>query len=119
MSSTRNRNTSLDYNLEKQKNKNLENHYLYIHSSSGRPTSECIPSLGYIPSHMSRDALSNNAIDIESTLYGIGSSNLVNPCYPVVPSLRPIEFKHYFNKSETLIMPNPFIFNNDERPTLT
>lgn len=118
MTSTRNRNTSLDYNLEQKKNRLLEDHYLYLHSSSGRPVTECMPSVGYIPSHMSRDALANNPIDIESSLYGIGSTNLVNSCEPVIPSRRNIDFKDYFERQKTVIMPYPMIYNNNQRPKL-
>ena len=118
MTSTRNKNTSLDYTLEQSKNKDFENHYLYLHSSSGRPTSECMPSIGYITSHMSRDALANNPIDIESALYGIGSSNLVKPQEPVVPSIRTMEFKEFFERPKSVIMPYPMIYNNNQRPKL-
>ena len=31
MASTRNKNTSSDYKLEQNKNKDFENHYLYLH----------------------------------------------------------------------------------------
>ena len=116
MASTRNKNTSLDYNLEQNKNKDFENHYLYLHSSSGRPITECMPNVGYTPSHMSRDALANNPIDIESSLYGIGASNLVKPCLPVNPSLRPINFKDYFERPQNVIMPYPLVYENNQRP---
>ena len=116
MASTRNKNTSLDYNLEQSKNKLFEDHYLYLHSSSGRPISECMPSVGYIPSHMSRDALANNPIDIESALYGIGSTNLVKPCEPVVPSRRNLDFKDYFERPKAVIMPYPMVYANNQRP---
>jgi len=118
MASTRNKNTSLDYNLEQNKNKDFENHYLYLHSSSGRPITECMPTVGYTPSHMSRDALANNPIDIESSLYGIGSSNLVKPCLPVNPSLRPIDFKDYFERRQQVVMPYPLVYENNQRPSL-
>jgi hypothetical protein len=50
MTSTRNKNTQLNYNLEKSNTEKLLRENLYLHSSSGRPISECIPSLGYMPS---------------------------------------------------------------------
>ena len=118
MASTRNKNTSLDYNLERKVSENMQQHNLYIHSSNGRPISECMPSVGYIPSHMSRDALANNSIDIESALYGIGSCNLVNSCQKVDPSLKNINFKEFFDRSNEVIMPPPMAFNNNQRPTL-
>ena len=117
MTSTRNRNTELDYILEKNKHENKLKYNLYSHSSAGRPSSECFPEL-YNPSKLSRDALSNNAIDIESTLLGIGSSNLVNPCTAPVPSLRNLDFKPFFERNNTVIMPYPLVFTNNERPQI-
>lgn len=116
MTSTRNKNTSLNYTLETNTYNNRNNHDYYIHASNGRPYTECIPSIGYTPSHISRDALSNNAIDIESSLYGIGSCNLVKPCTPINPEIKNIKFKDYFEKSKEIIMPYPLSFNNNQRP---
>ena len=113
---TRNRNTESDYKLERGVNQNLQQHNLYIHSSAGRPTSECMPSVCYTPSHMSRDALSNNSVDIESALYGIGSTNLVKPCEPVTPQIRNLELKDWFDRPKEVIMPYPLVLNNNERP---
>ena len=118
MASTRNRNTPLDYNLEKKNNNLQQQHNLYLNSSAGRPTSECMPAIGYTPSHMAREALSNNSIDIESSLYGIGASNLVEPCVPVNPSIRNIEFKEWFERQKEVIMPYPLVFNDKTRPSL-
>jgi hypothetical protein len=118
MASTRNKNTSLDYDLERKMNQNMHQHNLYIHSSNGRPITECMPTLGYIPSHMSRDALANNPIDIESSLYGIGASNLVKPCEPINPRLRPIDFKEYFERPKEVVMPYPLIFDKNKRPSM-
>lgn len=116
MASTRNKNTSLDYNLEQKVNKDLLQENLYIHSQYGRPNTECMPSVGYMPSHMSNYALSNNPIDIESTLYGIGSTNLVKPCEQVNPSIKQIEFKDFFNRPDAVIMPYPLVMDNKQRP---
>ena len=118
MTSTRNKNTSLDYNLEQKGNSNLLRENLYLHSSAGRPTSECIPNVGYIPSHMSKDALSNNPVDIESTLFGIGSTNLVQPVDQVYPSLKNLDFKDFFDRPSAVIMPYPLVMDNNQRPKL-
>ena len=119
MTSTRNKNTQLNYNLEQTNINKLFGEKLYLHSSCGRPISECIPSLGYIPSHMSRDALSNNSIDIESQLRGIGSSNLETRLEPIIPSINNLEFKDFFDKQQNIIMPYPMIYANNQRPMLS
>tara|TARA_B100000424_G_scaffold244560_1_gene214947 strand:+ start:476 stop:829 length:354 start_codon:yes stop_codon:yes gene_type:complete len=117
MTSTRNRNTTIDYNLEQLKYTNYLKNNLYI--NYGRPTTECFPNIGYTPSKLSRETLSNNPIDIESTLMGIGSSNLVIPCTPPTPSLRTIDFKPFFDHTKTVIMPYPFLKDNFQRPCLS
>ena len=118
MSSTRNKNSQINYNLEKSTKEKILNETFYIHSSSGRPISDCIPTLGYMPSHISRDALANNAIDIESQLRGIGSTNLESPCTIVTPSIINIEFKDYFDRPQSIIMPYPLVYQNFQRPVL-
>ena len=116
MASTRNKNTSLDYKLEAAVNKNLQQHNLYINSSYGRPTSVCIPAVGYTPSHMGRESLANNPVDIESALYGIGSTNLVNPMQPVNPSIKTLDFKDFFYRPDQVILPYPLVHDHNQRP---
>ena len=118
MTSTRNKNSQLNYNLEKSNKEKLLREKLYLHSSSGRPITECIPSIGYSPSHLSRDALANNAIDIETQLLGIGSTNLETPCQEVIPSLRTLDFKDFFERQQSVVMPYPMIYETNQRPNL-
>lgn len=117
MASTRNRNTESDYKLEQLQNTNHLENNLYLHSASGRPNNECFPEL-YNPSKLSRDALSNNAVDIESTLRGIGVSNMVESCQPPAPSLRTLSFKPFFDRPQAVIMPYPLVYENNQRPNL-
>jgi hypothetical protein len=118
MTSTRNKNSQLNYNLEKSCKEKLLREKLYLHSSSGRPVTECIPAIGYTPSHISRDALANNAIDIESQLRGIGSTNLETPCEVVEPSIRTLDFKEFFERQQSIVMPYPMIYEINQRPCL-
>ena len=116
MASTRNRNNQSDYKLEQLLNTNHIENNLYI--NYGRPSSECFPEVGYTPSKLSRDALCNNAIDVESTLRGIGASNLVNPCTPPTPSLKNLPYKPFFDRAQAVILPYPLIHSNYQRPNL-
>ena len=98
MSSTRNNNTPENYRLQ-QRSYNLGYDYTdYAHSSYGTPYSVAIPCLGIMPSHMSRDTLSRNAVDIESFLRGTGSTNLVNPMVPVEPDLKTVDEISFFER---------------------
>jgi len=117
MTSTRNKNMLSDYKQEQSINNRIMNNNIY--SLYGKPLQEHIPSVGYIPSHMSRDTFSNNSVDIESSLYGIGSSNLVEPCKPVNPSMKNIYFKEWFETPNSVIMPYPLIYENNQRPNLS
>ena len=76
MASTRNKNTPDDYCLQQRSYGSSLQHNMYEHSYAGKPYETAIPCLGITPSYMSRDTLSNNAVDIESALKGINSVNL-------------------------------------------
>ena len=115
MSSTRNRNTRSDYCLEQRQNKLVNNYNLYDHSQYGAAYKPTIPCLGITPSHMSRDTLSKNSVDIESCLFGINSSNLVNENKPVKPQLKYIPYSKYFERIE-LIMPKDLVVEKNQRP---
>ena len=115
MASTRNRNTESDYKLEQLQNTNHLENNLYV--NYGRPTHECYPEL-YNPSKLSRDALCNNSVDVEGTLRGIGSTNMVKPCEPPTPSLKTLDFKPFFDRPNAVIMPYPLIMDNYQRPLL-
>jgi hypothetical protein len=119
MTSTRNKNTQLNYNLEKSNTEKIFRENIYSHSSYGRPISECIPSLGYMPSHISREALSHNSIDIESQLRGIGSTNLETHCERIIPNITNLEFKDFFDRPQTIIMPYPMVYEINQRPALS
>ena len=114
MTSTRNKNTQSDYNIHVHQNKNIEDNKLF--KLYTRPYNEAMTDLGYRPSYISRDSLSNNPIDIESSLFGIGSTNLVQPQQPIYPSLRNLETIKFFERPNEVIMPQPLIINNDQRP---
>ena len=59
--------------------------------------------------------LSNNASDIESALFGIGSTNLVKAKPPVNPQLKCMGNVKFFNTLETL-MPDPLVIPKYQRP---
>lgn len=118
MTSTRNKNMPNEYKIEQNLNKRIMNENLYLNSQYGKPIHEHIPAIGYIPSHMSRDTFSKNSIDVESCLKGIGSTNLVTPNERVHPSYNNIQFKEWFERPTSVIMPAP-MFYSIERPDLS
>lgn len=115
MSSTRNKNTKGDYILEQNINTNLNKWNTFENSSYGSPYEQAMPSIGYTPSHMCPCFFSHNSTDIESELYGIGSSNLVNEYQKVTPQLKEIKTKEFFDRIP-MLMPKPLAIENEQRP---
>ena len=64
---------------------------------------------------MPRDTLSNNSVEIESALFGINSTNLVEPQPDINPKLKTIPMKQFFQRTP-LIMPKPLVIENNQRP---
>ena len=61
------------------------------------------------------NVLSNNASDIESALFGIGSTNLVKSKAAVYPELNCMGNIKFFNTQETY-MPDPLVIHRYQRP---
>jgi hypothetical protein len=115
MASTRNNNTPGDY-CQQQKSYNQSLDYnQYQYSQVGRAYKNALPCMGITPSHMPREAFSQNSVDIESALYGINSTNLVNPQKPVVPQLKNLPGVSYFERLQTF-MPEPLVVEKYQRP---
>ena len=116
MTSTRNKNTIGNYHLEEEQFRKINEHVNYIHSYNGPPHSVSIPSGGVAPpSRMNRDSLSENSIDIESSLLGIGSTNLVKNKPKVVPKINDLSTTTFFVRPP-LIIPTPLVIEGYQRP---
>ena len=115
MASTQNLNTPSDYCLQQRSYREACNYDLYKYSQYGHAKNPAFPCVGYTPSHMPRDTLSRNPVEIESALFGINSTNLVNPQQPVKPQLKTIPMKQFFQRTP-LIMPKPLVMEHNQRP---
>ena len=116
MTSTRSKNTIGNYILEQKQFRDINSNLEYIHSSSGRPYNPAISSGGSaLPSKIDRNSLSENSIDIESSLFGIGSTNLVKPLPPLKPKLNKLPMTTFFVRPP-LIIPAPLITDGNQRP---
>jgi hypothetical protein len=115
MASTSNKNSKNDYVLEQNAYSLAKKYNLYKNSAFGPAYKSAIPELGYTPSRMSCDEWSSNAIDIESQLRGIGSTNLVKPKEKVVPELKSLNFVPFF-RHVPMIMPKPLVVEKGQRP---
>ena len=115
MASTRNNNMPSDYCLQQQSYTDTQKHTGYEYSQAGRAYTNAMPCMGITPSHMPREAFSTNSVEIESSLFGINSTNLVNPETPIVPNLKILPEISYFDRLPTYI-PEPLVVEKAQRP---
>jgi hypothetical protein len=116
MASTRSRNTPGDYESEQRAyTQNLS--YMSYETSShyGVAANTHLPGDGLIGMRAPHRVLSNNYCDIESQLFGIGSSNLVSAAAPVQPEIHQLKSLDIFDK-QRLVMPSPFLPQANQRP---
>ena len=116
MTSTRDKNSTGNYCLEQKSLKQIRNNLAFYNSPNGHAYDPAFPEL-YMPSHMPSDILSNNPTDIESSLFGIGTNNLVNPNPEVVPSLRNLPTVSFFSR-QPIILPKTIYSDNNQRPII-
>ena len=95
MASTRNNNMPAEYCNQQQENNLASNYTLYKNSSSGQSYSPAMSTFGVYSSRMPASNFSNNYIDIETQLFGIGSTNLVKPKTEVNPDFKRLSEKYY------------------------
>lgn len=89
MASTRNKNTQGDFRQEQKSYADRFAYYDYAQSSHfALPQAAYFPGNGVGCMKAAGSVLSNNACDIESQLFGIGSTNLVNPLPVVSPDIK-------------------------------
>ncbi len=115
MASTRNINTCGDYKIQQKAfHRNLEE-VLYKYGSGGIAYSPALPCGGSAPpSLMNSHSLSFNPVDIESCLFGINSTNLVNPQAPVYPELKNLKEVKFFDRP-SIVMPEKLVVLNNQR----
>jgi hypothetical protein len=116
MASTRSRNTPGDYASEQRAyTQNLA--YMSYENSKfyGVAPTTHLPGDGLIGMRAAHRVLSNNYCDVESQLFGIGSSNLVSPQGTIRPEIHPLKSLDIFDK-QGLIMPAPFLPQANQRP---
>jgi len=112
MSSTRNSNMIDDYRVKKQESVKINNYMLYNGFSRNDNPALCVLGSN---STMYSGQLSHNAIDIESTLRGIRSTNLEGPSFKAEPQLKSLPSVEYFNRTPTYI-PESYAHSTIERP---
>ena len=115
MASTRNKITPGNYAAERW---SLDQEVLYrdyAHAGNGRPVESMFSGDGLLMGRMVPTELATNSVDIESFLYGVGSTNLVAPLPPVYASLKPLKSLAVIDRM-ALIMPESLTIEGQQRP---
>jgi hypothetical protein len=115
MASTRNKNTLGNYNLEQREFKQTETYTLYPNSQYGAAYNTRLPGNGLMPAQIPWNQLSHNAADTESFLFGINSTNLVNPAPCFFPEITKLDSTNIYEKGNTFI-PEPLVIEKNQRP---
>ena len=115
MASTRNKNTPGNYCLEQREFRNSEKYALYKYSQYGQAYNTKFAGNGLLPAQIPWNQLSYNAADTESFLFGINSTNLVNPAPCFVPEITELKSANIYEKGPVYI-PEPLVIDKNQRP---
>jgi hypothetical protein len=74
-----------------------------------------LPGNGLNVARIPRTHMSHNPVDIESSLFGINSTNLVNPAKPTKPSLINLQTTDVYKK-EPVFLPEHLVIEKYQRP---
>ena len=127
MASTRNRNGQGEYDLEQR---TFDQSVQYaLAKEFGVPHTSCLPGRGLLHSKMHHAHLSYNGIEVESCLFGIGSTRLSQPAQSnldVRVHSKQLQFLNIFSPSShqqatapNLIMPENTRIRLDQRPYMS
>jgi len=115
MASTRNKNTPGNYCLQQLEYSEGRQYTIYKNSACGEACDTKLPGTGLLPGQIPWNKLSHNSADIESFLFGINSTNLVNPQPCLTPELKNLSSANIFEKDATYI-PEPLVVEKRQRP---
>ena len=114
MASTRDKNSKGNYKLEQQQINNIKNNLEYYNSPNGHAVNSAFPE-HYRQGYMPADNFSFNPTDIESSLFGIGSTNLEESKAPIIPQFKEIPTVSFF-KTPTVVKSRNINPRLDQRP---
>lgn len=115
MASTRNKNTPGNYALERFASERKHQELMFIHQTQGQAQQTNLPGNGLLSGRYAGRDLAKNDNDIESYLFGIGSTNLENPMTPITPNINTLPSLNVIEKTP-MIMPRNFGIEPNQRP---
>lgn len=113
MASTRNKNMPNEFCLFKRENNNILNNRVFENRRFAHVNA--LPCAGINVGHMPNTVLSENATDIESRLYGINATNLINPQKPMTPRIKKLPSIAFFDRPN-VYLPEPLVIEKNQRP---
>lgn len=113
MASTRNINMKNEYCLEERMNSNLVNNRIAPYRNIAYSTR--LPDAGINVGHIPNHQLAYNATDVESSLFGIQSTNLVNRTSFSLPKEKKMTNISFFERLPVYI-PEPLVIEKNQRP---
>ena len=117
MASTRLNNSPGEYCLQQAGYQHAQNFELYKYKCI--PKQSAFPGLGVNMPMMingyNNGVLSQNASNVESALFGINSTNLVNPRLPVYCKINKLPTKNFFPLPQRFL-PVPLVIEKCQRP---
>jgi len=115
MASVSNKNTPGDYRQEQRINDRIDNYMTYVNSAPAKAYTSHFPGNGLLMGNNARESFCHNYTDVESELFGIGSTNLVKPRARFVPQLEVPKSLNIADRLPVLI-PEPLILDKNNRP---
>lgn len=112
MASTRNKNTFGNYEQEQNEKHNLRRYEMYV--GSRHNDNPCFAGDGLIHGKYSYNTLTTNSADVESELFGIGSTNLVNRRNAFIPEPTQMKTLSIITKN-TVLLPESLVIEKNQR----
>jgi hypothetical protein len=112
MSSTRNKNTVGNYEREQDEKHNLRRYEMYVGFVNN--DNPCFAGNGLLAGHYPYNTLATNSSDVESELFGISSTNLVNPRSAFIPEPTQMKTLSIMYKTPVLL-PEPLVIERGQR----
>jgi len=114
MASTRNINSKNNYKIEQNMYNRHCDYKLYENSAYGKSNNTFLPDFGLKPAQLPREELHHNPINVESDLFGIGSTNLENPKTMTNPDKIHLQNINFFDRPN-VILPEPLVMEKNQR----
>lgn len=115
MAFTHNKNMPNEYCLEQKQNQQICDDLTYKLRRTAYKSA--IPCVGINVGGMPNTVLSYNPTNTESFLYGIGSTNLVNPQKTFVPEMKILPNVAFYKPME-VYLPKPLVIEKNQRPDI-